>query len=110
MGRPVTAGSSVSRKARFTGCRIVEQPHDLVSEPEPVRGGRDAFLAIGVEQSLSCPVGHEGQLPGKVVGVHHPGIQALAARRGVDVRRVPGQQHASPAVRRGRPQLAAEPG
>src|SRR3712207_6975188 len=48
---------------------------------------------VGVEEALRCgPVDHLGQLPAQVHRVLDAGVEALAADRGVHVRRVAGQQ------------------
>jgi hypothetical protein len=59
-----------------------QQADDLVGELE--HAGRDGypFLSVAVEQAVrGSAFSHEGQLPRKVVGIHHPGVHALAARR-----------------------------
>jgi hypothetical protein len=55
----------------------------------------DALLAIGVQERVrGAAVRDQGQLPGEIVRVHHPGVHALAAGGRVDVRGVAGEQHA----------------
>ena len=54
------------------------------------------------------PVGDQGQLPGQVRGVHHPGVHALTPGRRVDVRCVAGEQDPAAPVGRRRPQVAPE--
>jgi hypothetical protein len=82
---------------------------ELVREPESVRPGREAFGLVGVQEGAGgVPAGDQGQFPGQVRGVHHPGVHALTAGRGVDVRRVAGEQDPAAPVGRRRPQLAPE--
>ena len=59
---------TVSRTARFTGCRIVIRPTSLSVNPSTPDATGSAFLPVGVEQAVrGAAVGDEGQLPGQVV-------------------------------------------
>jgi hypothetical protein len=56
------------------------QPDDLVGELEHAGRDGDALLAVGVQERVrGTAVRDQGQLPGEVVRVHHPGVHALAA-------------------------------
>jgi hypothetical protein len=57
-----------------------QQPDDLVGDLEHTGRDGDALLAIGVQERVrGAAVRDQGQLPGEVVRVHHPGVHALAA-------------------------------
>jgi len=72
-----------------------QEPDDLVGELEYAGRDGDAFLAVGIQERVrGAAVYDQGQLPGEVVRVHHPGVHALAAGGRVDVRGVAGEQHA----------------
>ncbi len=72
---------------------------------------RVPFALVGVEQRRGgVPAEHRGQLPAEVGGVLQPRVHALAARRGVDVRRVAGQEDAADPVGGGLPLVAVEAG
>ena len=82
-----------------------------VGEPEHVLGDRAPLGAVAVQQGVGDPArGDQGELPGQVVRVEDAGVQALAARRAVDVHRVAGQQHPAAPVGAGGPAVAAEAG
>ena len=70
-----------------------------VGEPEYILGDRAPFGTVAVEQGVRGTVGRDQcELPAQVVRVHHPGVQALPARRAVNVHGVTGQQHAASAI------------
>jgi hypothetical protein len=80
-----------------------------VAEAENVPGDRTTFLLVAIEKQVrGAPVGDQGQFPRQVMGVHDPGIHALATCRGVNVHGVPSQQDPPTPVRRSRPELTAE--
>ena len=73
--------------------------HNLGWKLALVASGRAPFGAVAVQQVIGRSAGgDQGELPAQVVRVHDPGVHALAARWGVDVHRVTGQQHAAAAV------------
>ncbi len=82
-----------------------------VRQGQDVCGYRAAFLAVGVQQSgWRVAGGHQGQLPGQVVGIHDPGVHALPAGRAVDVHSVAGQHDPAAPVGVGGAPLAPEGG
>ncbi len=65
---------------------------------QDVAGDGAALVLVGVEQGRVGAVEEGGELPAEVVGVLDAGVHALAASRGVDVRRVACQEDAPGAV------------
>ena len=74
-------------------------------------GDRVALGVVGIQEAFRrCLVDHLGQLPAQIHRILHTGVEALAADRGMHVRRVAGQQDPSLAVGRGLPGHVGEPG
>ena len=77
---------------------------------EHARANRVPLGLVGVEQALRRgAVDHLGQLPSQVHGVLDTDVESLSARRGMHVRRVAGQEHASLPVGRRLPGHIGEP-
>ena len=65
---------------------------------------------VAVEKAFRRrPLDHLGQLPSQVDRILHADVKALTADRGMDVRRIAGQEHPSLAVRGRLPGHVGEP-
>ena len=72
---------------------------------------RVALGVVGVEEAFRRhPLDHLRQLPSQVHRILHAGLETLATVRGMHVRGVAGEQHASLAVGRRLPRHIGEPG
>ena len=72
---------------------------------------RVALGVVGIQQAFRRrPLDHLGQLPSQIHRILHADVEALSTHRGMHVRGVAGQQHASVAVGRGLPSHVGEPG
>ncbi len=96
----VTVGEQrvvAARRAGDVGTQApaaAQQRKDLVGGAQPCGDHRTPLLLVTVEQRLARPVvPGQGQLPGEVVGVPQPLLQALRAQRAQEMGRVPGEEH-----------------
>jgi hypothetical protein len=102
------------------GHRLAQRTGVLVHPPErglragvleDAGGDRMAFVLVRVEQRVrGLPADDRGELPAEVDRVLHAGVQALAARREVDVRGVPGEEDPAVPVALGLTGRVAVPG
>src|SRR4051794_6153535 len=86
----------------FERARTPGRPHerDLGARPvENPRSYRVPFTHIALEQAGGrCATDRRGQLPAEVHRIAEPEVESLAAKRGMDVRGVAGEQHTPPAI------------
>ena len=99
-----------SRSAMPSRLGLAISPHCASESSITSRPDRVPFVVVAVEQAGRRPAADlGGQLPGQVGGVLQAEVEALSAGRVVDVRRVPGQQHAPGPVAGRLPGRVADP-
>jgi hypothetical protein len=73
-----------------------QEPHGRPGDLEVLHGRGVPLVVVAVQQRLRRPPAeHEGELPGRVLGVEDPGVQAAGAERGEQVGGVAGHEHAA---------------
>ena len=88
------AGQHLGPPAGPLGVRRDQEVHGRRGDLDVLPGRRVPLVVVALQQLLGRPApAHVGDLPGRVLGVGHPGVEPARAERRDQVRGVAGQQH-----------------